>query len=298
MKYYVYALNEKLQMIVAALSCPDEKTGKRAYMIACQHLAWDLDDLLRGVISVDACATISMSNATGEGMTELDFGADDFEFAETKTRERISAGSTGEWHDDFMRAVDIALKGLTGNIGLEKYPLSITEEEFINIVRTELFPKFEHEVEDTISGIFSKNNGYPMTNPQSDSNVGCQMQVANGNGLQTSAMAVYKDSIEWNDEPAHVNVSGITPVAENRIENAVYRGTYRAMSRFREPADEVEIEKVHRLRGENRPWKYIAQQVYFDRKGVTLPDGKLNNEVKRLQSQHRREYPKSCKKAK
>ena len=245
-------------------------------------------------MSIDTFATINIPDSDGLGTTILNINAEHIAFAELQTQNCICEDKPAEWYDPSIPSVEDALKELIGIMQPDSTSSSITEEEVRDIVRTELIPVIEHDVEDTISGIFSKINGNPSPNSSTD----YQMQVASGKGHPKSAVEAHNASIEWNDEPAHVHLNGITHAAENKIENAVYRGTYRAMSRFQEPADETEIEEVHRLRGENLPWKYIAQKVYFEREGVALPDDELCNEVKRLQAQHRREYPKSCKKTK
>ena len=75
----------------------------------------------------------------------------------------------------------------------------------------------------------------------------------------------------------------ILSIADN-IEKAIFDGTYRAMARFHEPIDEVEIEKVHRLRQDGWKWKDIVKNIYPDTSADVLA-----SEVNRIQAQYRRE---------
>ena len=88
MKHYVYALCKKMEMIVAALSCPDEKTAKLAYVAACQDVGRDLEDSLCGIVRVEEDAMIKIHGNDGRDI-KLRFGIGDFELAEKQTKIRI-----------------------------------------------------------------------------------------------------------------------------------------------------------------------------------------------------------------
>lgn len=74
----------------------------------------------------------------------------------------------------------------------------------------------------------------------------------------------------------------------DEVKEAIFDGTFRALARFNEPIDEVEIEKVHRLRQDKWKWKKIVRNINPD-----VSDENLASEVDRIRAQHKREYPKS-----
>jgi hypothetical protein len=194
MRHFIYALSKKKRMLVAALSCPDEKTGNRAYMMACQQTGLDLDDSVCGVIRVNAHATINVHDDDSHGTSKLKFDVDDFEFAELQTRERIHEGKIGGRYDNFMRSVEVALEELTGEIEPAMHSCSITEAKVRDIVRTELLPMIEHDIEDTISGIFDSMREKPVTITQSASNVANQIQaVININRIDSTLRKAYRE---------------------------------------------------------------------------------------------------------
>ena len=63
-------------------------------------------------------------------------------------------------------------------------------------------------------------------------------------------------------------------------ENDVRNGTHRAMSRFWE-ADEIELEKIRRLRDDGWEWKDVVMEVYPNTKAEAL-DRKVNAVQKQL----------------
>ena len=219
MKYFVYALSKKLRMIIAALSCPDETTGKRAYMMACQHMDWHLEDSVYGLIRVKTHATISVHNGEDQGTNKLNFNVTDFEFAELLTKERICEGKTNEWHDNFMRLVDYAMEELTDDVELLMHPCSTTEEEARDSIRAEFFPKLGYKAEDVLHSIVDHTKEHPAAISQS---VLTATQAASGNGHTKSAVDAYNDSIEWADEPANVNINrialGVLPIPVNVVD--------------------------------------------------------------------------------
>lgn len=70
-------------------------------------------------------------------------------------------------------------------------------------------------------------------------------------------------------------------------ENDVFGGTYRAMARFRDPPDEIELEKIARLINDGWKWKDAVMEVYPD----TKPE-ELDREVNRLQHVWKRDRKK------
>jgi hypothetical protein len=74
-------------------------------------------------------------------------------------------------------------------------------------------------------------------------------------------------------------------------ENDVFKGTFRARARFSEPDDEVEIEKIIRLKHDGWNWGNIVKQVYPDSDGMSKEDfNKLVDATKKL---HQRECEQS-----
>jgi hypothetical protein len=79
------------------------------------------------------------------------------------------------------------------------------------------------------------------------------------------------------------------------IEQATFKGAYRAMARFHEPTDETEIDKVDRLYKDGISWKRIVHQVYYpDIEIDEIPE--MDSEIRRVQAAHRRAYPESYEK--
>ena len=215
MQYFVYALSKKWQTIVAALSCPDEKTGKQAFVMACQQLARNLEDSICGVVSLNERTTINVHGSEGQGTVKLKFKVQDFEIAAKQTKERFSEGNASGSYDDFMRTVGVAMAELTGDIEPVRVSFSVVEEKVEDIVKNE-FSKLEHDVEtrehevvDAIHSIFDRANR--RTIPQSDY-VANRKQAAIGEGHLQSAIATYNASVVLADEPANVNINGIAPV--------------------------------------------------------------------------------------
>ena len=63
------------------------------------------------------------------------------------------------------------------------------------------------------------------------------------------------------------------------------------MARFQDPIEEVEIEKIHRLKNSGWSWENIVRELYPDTK-----EEDINSEINRLKMQHSREYGKPQKK--
>jgi len=117
-------------------------------------------------------------------------------------------------------------------------------------------------------------------------------QAASGRGNPKSGSTVaeaYQESIEWADEPADVNVTNMP--SKKDIADAAFDGTFRAIARFKEPTDEVAIEKIHRLRCDGVEWKFIARTIYREEHGKDIDEQDLPSYVDSLRKQHKRQYP-------
>ena len=68
MKFFVYALCKRMEMVIAALSCPDEKTAKLAYVAACQDVGRDLEDSLCGIVRINERTTINVHDRDGQAV--------------------------------------------------------------------------------------------------------------------------------------------------------------------------------------------------------------------------------------
>jgi hypothetical protein len=90
---------------------------------------------------------------------------------------------------------------------------------------------------------------------------------------------------------AMMDVGGeiIAAVKENTAsrENDVFHGSFRAQARFTDSDefDEVEIEKIHRLRGDGWKWEDIVRKVYPE-----TEEADIKSEIERIKKQHQREY--------
>jgi len=250
MKYFVYAINKKLETIVAALSCPDEKTGKQAYVMACQQMERDLDDSVCGVVHINDRTTIKVHDNDSHDTVRLHFWINDFETAAKQTRERLCEGKTGGGYDDLMQSVGVAMEELTGNIDpvmhscatTETVPM--TEEEVRALVRTEVMPVIEHDVENVLSGILCNTTGKPVTILQSVSSVADQTQSACEQEHPKSAAEAQDDSIPLLEKPNETIISGIAPAACRDIAVALEREK-REVEVLSIPQSEKELEKVH-----------------------------------------------------
>lgn len=78
-------------------------------------------------------------------------------------------------------------------------------------------------------------------------------------------------------------------IKENTVamENAVFKGAFRAQARFSPPDDEVEIEKVVRLKHDGWRWENIVLTVYPDSGG--LPKGEFNKLIDATKKLYQRE---------
>lgn len=131
-------------------------------------------------------------------------------------------------------------------------------------------------------------SGVERTNATDESDGGPSMFIAaSGRGNSKAAVDVCQESIEWANEPLEMIIKNGEPIAVQESpdspvikvlkeivtavkanttarEDAVFRGTYRAIARFEEPMDEIPLEKVYRLREDRWPWKDVIKQVYPD----------------------------------
>jgi len=116
-KYYVYVIDKKNQWLAAALSCPDKKTGERAYMMTVDKIDFDGNDAFfqSGVADVN---TYFALGEWWERPTYKKFDIDDYEFAEKQTKKLIATdGSNEKFYIHFLRHVDFALKEQAADAG-------------------------------------------------------------------------------------------------------------------------------------------------------------------------------------
>jgi len=97
-------------------------------------------------------------------------------------------------------------------------------------------------------------------------------------------------SIEDSDNTVP-NVNVVNQLTKKDIADGAFDGTRRALARFITQKDETPIEQVHRLRCDDVEWKYIARTIYKEENEKEIAESDLDSEVKRLQKQHRRNYP-------
>ena len=85
-------------------------------------------------------------------------------------------------------------------------------------------------------------------------------------------------------------------VKENtaKRENDVFHGTFRARARFSEPDDEIEIEKIIRLKSDGWKWENIVLQIRPD--SDKLPKEEFNKLVDAIKKQYQRELEQSATK--
>ena len=213
-------------MITAALSCPNEKIGKRAYLMACQHLGWDLDDPLRGVAAIDLHITINLNDENGcsQSATVVKFDIDDFEFAESQTKECLSSGNIEEWYDHFMKYVDLALKELMDEMESAVLPCPMVEEEISGVFMNESILITEQGI--VVDNVFD-NTHERSTVSRLGSEVASMTQTASGKGHPKSAVTAHNDSIERANEPLEVIVKNDVTI-DRLSEQAIFRAEYRA----------------------------------------------------------------------
>lgn len=125
LKYYVYALDLRSDCITAAVSCPDKKTAKQAFLIASRKMKpesnmRDFHFRYIGVVpqedsdGLDWLGTgVEIQYVKGE-LIKKTFNTDDFVFAETQTEECLN-DSQNCLDIEFMREVKLAISSLTAS---------------------------------------------------------------------------------------------------------------------------------------------------------------------------------------
>ena len=88
-------------------------------------------------------------------------------------------------------------------------------------------------------------------------------------------------------EAIRENTAAINNNTRNQ-EKAVHNGTVQAQEILQGLRNELDIDKIHRLRQGGMKWKDIVMEVYPD---TTIDN--LDSEVSRVQKQHKREFPDS-----
>ena len=270
-KYYIYALNRQTGHITVALPCPDRETARQAFQSAGNNLE---GQNFSGVlfqfdfVSIDSFIRIKYKplkkktflmgwlNEKDEGLYRDDeFDAKDFAIAELQTDKRISEVKGHYKHeigDDiiFMWYVNAALQAL---------PTKVSPARIIKALE-------------------------PIEEP-----AGPPIFIAASREKKTqakiSALEAYNASKSLEEPPDGMILEGIAPAAASVMEQAAFNGTFRAIARFHEPTDEIELEKIHRLKNDGWSWEKIVRLVYPDTKEADIP-----SEVNRVKQQHRRAY--------
>jgi len=121
-QYYVYAFNISDEMVTAALSCPDEKTAKRAYQHARREMELkhgSVDTIIAGYATIAHGQAVQIEYPAGwyakENRYWMEYQmveADDFQFAESQTIKNIAHKGCDQWDIVFMRYVQSALTEL------------------------------------------------------------------------------------------------------------------------------------------------------------------------------------------
>jgi len=241
MKYYIYTLDKKLQMITAALPCPDEKTGKQAYLLACQHLGWGLDDPRRGVVSIDSNVTIDLDDEEGgQGTIHLQFELSDFEFAESRTKECIASDGVKEWFDQFMQQVNAEF------LALDHYnPTAVASSP---------------ETDEEGHGNIAKES--PNMIESSDSDVANIPHAASGRGIVGSALKSHDAPIEWANEPVEVVVKNEpveVVVADTLSEQDIFHAQYMAGLALEYASDVDKWHFISETKFNGKGWADIAR---------------------------------------
>jgi hypothetical protein len=205
-QYYVYALDTEKGLITAALSCPDERTAKRAYLSARRKMETGncfASHFHFNYSIVNAVCSIKYQKFNGWNVEE-GFERSDFEDAESVTKDNIPKFEKKyRYHDSknwecypadilFMRHVQSALSAIF--LGFD--PQDIPAEEQM--------PSWE-----TV----------PATNVDTDTDAPPVLTIAaSGQGSPKSGMTAaeeaYQASIEWTDDPAEVNVNNPKEISD------------------------------------------------------------------------------------
>jgi len=299
-KTYIYVIDKRQNDILYALYCPDERTGKRACTMAKRETGHDGNNYRytqSDVISVDSTVTIVIepcSNSTHNKATHKDFSIDDFEFAETDTKRFLSKGdcnnTDNQTYDsrqyaiclDFMRAVDKALKELTGEA---VPPVQSETSSTGNALLQGLASDFKQHM-GSVNRFIQEVQRNPVESVLADYK---QLQAATGVAVPdtTTAEQAYIDD----SDGTVPNVNVVNQLTKKDIADGTFDGAFRALARFNPPEDETQIEKIHRLRCDDVEWNYIGRTIYHEENGKDIDEKDLPTYVDRLRKQHKGQYP-------
>ena len=284
MKYYIFALDTTEGLITAALSCPHEQTAKKAYQVAKREFETEhgwTDSFHFGCASVDSQITIDYTMPPKGGYrngwhTSARFDAEDFAFAAQQTRKNLSMNREG-LDLLFMRyASSVAF------LGFDPHAVEAAET-------------FGADGEDTAVDTMPVAIGEGLKAPVKEPSKAPPILAARVKKKKESAdKTTFKEYLENEplvNSPDEVILEGHSKQAVVEIENAAFRGTFRAFARFKEPIDEAPIEKIHRLRCDGVEWKYIGRIIYREENGKDIAENDLDHYVDQLRQQHKREYP-------
>jgi hypothetical protein len=109
-------------------------------------------------------------------------------------------------------------------------------------------------------------------------------------GRKTFDMKKYLEDNPIVNAPDKMILEGHSKKALDDIENAVFKGVYRAKARWGPPPDELPLEYLERLVKDGWKWKDAVMEVYPD----TKPED-LDGEVNRLQHQLAKDRKESTK---
>jgi hypothetical protein len=98
-----------------------------------------------------------------------------------------------------------------------------------------------------------------------------------------SALEKYNKSKSSTEPPDGVIIEGHSKKALTEMEDANFRGTFRAMARFNPPEDEIDDEKIYRLRKDGWKWEDVVKQVHPDTADEDIP-----SEVNRVKQRYHR----------
>jgi len=172
-----------------------------------------------------------------------------------------------------------------------------TEMEMLRLVRKSKMMTHDQremldvavEIAEDIRQIVVETGALPPIERTKIADCSPMIQAATGVGVPDTVEA-YEAYIEDSDG-TFPNVNVINQLTKKDIADGAFDGTRRALARFITPKDEVPIEKIHRLRCDGVDWKYITRTIYKEEHGKDIDEGLLDSEVKKLQKQHKREYP-------
>jgi hypothetical protein len=268
-KWYVYALDCRTGKITTALFCPNEDVAHKAIHIAGNSLEvngygsslfFDYD--CRGVVS-----TVSIEyrpykskdwfSKQDDGLyKKSEFDAEDFVILDLQTKKILS---------DIKRLHSSEI----GHDVVFMYYANLEIQKFANEVRqTETIQPFYNVPFE----LAEESNAAPPI-----------FIAASGKSKPTknSALKAYNESKPATEPPDGVIIEGHSKKALAEIENAVYRGNRRAKAHPID--DEIELDKIERLRGDGSKWKDVAREISPD-----IAAKNINSEANRLKQKYHR----------